>query len=448
LIRKKTNIEKNNTRRMNIKQTFVDLTRHTVPYKKEKEYLSDLLPMDILTEDQFGNFYIKIGKTTTMFAAHLDTVGGDKEVKHVFEGNMIKTDGTSVLGADDKAGVVIMLYMIEKKVPGLYVFFLGEEVGCMGSKALSGYLEKNKDKKYNGINKVISLDRKDIDSVITYQSSERCCSDEFADSLISELGKSGLKFKKDTGGVLTDSIQFTDLYAECTNLSVGYWSQHTNTERQDIDFLEKLAKACTKVDWESLTIKRKPGEVERLSYGRSSYGRSSYGGYYGGGYNDWDWEEDDYKTGGSGAGFTSNWSSTQNSRSSNNKSNSEYVKDWRGNKILSKSAVWCEHDNVYCLKKDAIWVDIIGFYTTPDEDTILKNDNSDDNNGKTEDYNTSKGKIILNGKELKKGDKVIHPLTGSGEIHKVSKNNMSVVINLDNGTKREYMLSIAKIKKI
>ena len=41
----------------------------------------------------------------------------------------------TILGADDKAGMVILLYMIEKKIPGLYYFFIGEEVGCIGSNA-------------------------------------------------------------------------------------------------------------------------------------------------------------------------------------------------------------------------------------------------------------------------------------------------------------------------
>jgi len=433
---------------MNIKETFLDLTRHTVPYKKEKDYLEDLLPMNILNEDQFGNLYIRIGKTSTMFTSHLDTVGGDKKVTHVIEGNMIKTDGTSVLGADDKSGVVIMLYMIEKKIPGLYIFFLGEEVGCKGSKALSSWVEKNKkDKKYSGITKVISFDRKDIDSVITHQMSERCCSDDFADSLISEFGKNGLTYRKDTGGVLTDSVQFTDLYAECTNLSVGYWSQHTNNERQDIDFLEKLTIACTKIDWEGLTIKRKPGETERLSYSRKGYGSN----YYSGDYYD-DWENDGYGVS-AGAGFTSNWSNTNrhSPNGSSGSSTSEYVKDWTGKQILTNKAVWCEFDNVYCLKKDAIWVDLIGFYTTPDEETIAITPDEHDNQKDltlSNNYSSSKGEIILNGSKISKGDSVIHPTLGNGKIHTVSKDNKKATIKFTTGQTREFMLSVAKIKKV
>jgi len=46
----------------------------------------------------------------------------------------------------------------------------------------------------------------------------------------------------DDGGVYTDSAEFVDIIEECTNLSVGYFSEHTTSEKQDIDFLELLDK--------------------------------------------------------------------------------------------------------------------------------------------------------------------------------------------------------------
>jgi hypothetical protein len=74
--------------------------------------------------------------------------------------------------------------MIENKIPGLYYFFLGEEVGCVGSRKVAGVqkVEKLKD-----INKVISFDRRGTDSIITFQSSQRCCSDKFGDALAKEF---------------------------------------------------------------------------------------------------------------------------------------------------------------------------------------------------------------------------------------------------------------------
>lgn len=293
---------------MNIKQKFLELTSRTYPHGTEKE-LFHLLG-EGLTEDEFGNLFIKIGESDVMFTSHLDTATSAlTEVNHVFEGNIIKTDGKSILGADDKAGVTVMLYMIEQGVPGLYYFFLGEEVGCVGSKKVAAV---QKDNKIEGINKVISFDRRGTTSVITYQSGQRCASDKFGEALAKELNDADdtFKYTTDPTGVLTDSVQFIKIYPECTNISVGYKSEHTFSESQDIEHLEKLAKACTKVDWKSLPVERDPSKTEYRSYGR-------YGGYYGG-WDDWD---DYYTGGGVGSSRYSGWSSN----SINNKPKTDNV---------------------------------------------------------------------------------------------------------------------------
>ena len=258
---------------MNIKETFLKLTSHTYPHGTEHG-LFDLLPQN-LDMDEFGNLFIKIGESDTMFTSHLDTAtSANTPVLHLFEGNLIKTDGKSILGADDKAGVTIMLNMIEKGVPGLYYFFLGEEVGCVGSKKLA---QKHKTEKLPYINKVVSFDRRGTDSVITFQASQRCCSDTFGQALAQALNvaETSFKYEKDPTGVYTDSAQFVSIYPECTNISVGYYSEHTFSERQDIEHLTKLAEAVTKVDWNSLPVERDPSKVEYDSYG---YGWVSYGG--------------------------------------------------------------------------------------------------------------------------------------------------------------------------
>jgi hypothetical protein len=261
-----------------------------------------------------------------MFTSHLDTATSAlTTVTHVFEENIIKTDGKSILGADDKAGVTVMLYMIEQGVPGLYYFFLGEEVGCLGSKKVANKL---KEQKIEGINKVISFDRRGTTSVITYQSSQRCASDEFGEALAKELNAADETFKytTDPTGVLTDSIQFIKIYPECTNISVGYKSEHTFSESQDIEHLEKLAKACCKVDWTSLPVKRDPSKTEYRSYG-------GYGGYYGGSY-----YGDDYAYGYSGR-QSSRWSNWRNSsyglHSEKKKNEKVYIHDKTFNYVSS-----------------------------------------------------------------------------------------------------------------
>lgn len=239
---------------MNIRETFLKLTQWTYPHGTEDK-LRPYLPKGI-QEDDFGNYFIKIGESDTMFTCHLDTCSSlYQKVNHVIGSKIIKTDGTTILGADDKAGMTVLLYMIEKGVPGLYYFFIGEEVGGIGSSAASSM-------SFSGYNKCISFDRRGYDSVITEQWFGKCCSDEFAKALANELNKKNLtfNFRPDPTGIFTDSASFMNDIPECTNISVGYFSEHQVTESQDIQFLTNLCEAVVKIDWSSLPVMRDPDE--------------------------------------------------------------------------------------------------------------------------------------------------------------------------------------------
>jgi hypothetical protein len=251
---------------MRIKRKFLKLTKRTYPHGTES-LLKPHLPKGY-KEDGLGNYYLLIGdKPSTMFACHLDTACKEsKDVKHTFVGSYIYTDRTTILGADDKAGMVVLLSLIEKNIPGLYYFFIGEEVGCIGSTRLSNLWSKSPFSKH--ITKVISFDRKGTDSIITDQLFGTCCSNQFANELAKRLNdvEPLFYFKPDPTGVFTDSAKFMDLVPECTNISVGYYDEHTFNERQDIIFLGKLCKAVVKVDWETLPVKRDPDDVEDYFY--------------------------------------------------------------------------------------------------------------------------------------------------------------------------------------
>jgi len=309
-------------------------------------------------KDSHGNYYYLIGENiTTMFSCHLDTAdsGQPKKITHEIDGKIVKTDGKTILGGDDKAGAAIIIYMIQKKFPGLYYFFIGEEKGCIGSRALARQLESNKDGIYEKINKVVALDRRGYDNLITFQMGERNCSDAFADALIKEFEAAGVKYVKDPSGAVTDSHHFAEIIPECTNLSVGYDMQHTMRESQDIEFLQKLADAFLKVNWEGLPAERDPKKVERRTYYSTRSSR----------YNDWGDEWWDTR------GYSSNYRATSTGSSQDPSQlppNTKYVTDYLGNKIEVVNAQWCEYDKQWCLKSDAIWIDYIGFYTCPDFD--------------------------------------------------------------------------------
>ncbi len=244
----------------NVRETFLSFVTETYPHGHEEEVMF-LMPSD-LEKDIYGNYYKIIGNSDVMFTSHLDTASYKKSKINLFtykegEDDIICTDGSTILGADDKAGVAVMLYMMTHNVPGVYYFFMGEERGCIGSSLVASNL--NLFKFLDGIKKVISFDRRNYNSVITVQMGGECCSGEFADALAGELNRNGMFMKQDPTGIFTDSACFMDDMPEITNISVGYFNEHQNSEIQNISFLERLASASIKVNWASLPAKRKVG---------------------------------------------------------------------------------------------------------------------------------------------------------------------------------------------
>lgn len=251
----------------NPRSTFLSMVTKTYPHGHEEEVLQ-FLPK--LNKDKHGNYYTIIGddKPTTMFTSHLDTADREQKVTSLYSkedsngDEIIYTDGSTILGADDKSGVTVMLYMIDREVQGLYYFFVGEERGGIGSNKVSAdydSIEYLKD-----IKRCVSFDRRKTISVITQQLGRVCCSNKFGTALCKEYGKSGINFSLDPTGIYTDSASFIDDISECTNISVGYENEHTGRELQNMTFLTKLCEASAKVDWNSLPTARKVGLNQEL----------------------------------------------------------------------------------------------------------------------------------------------------------------------------------------
>lgn len=252
-----------------IKSTFISLVTKTYPHGTE-EGVVKYLPSD-LNKDEFGNYYKIIGKSETMFTSHLDTADRAQTDTVLYEieekgETLILTDGNSILGADDKSGVTIMLYMMANGIPGVYYFFIGEERGGIGSGKVAEVFDSIPH--LQNIKRCVSFDRRKLNSVITSQLGRQCCSDEFGNALAKELNKSGLDLSLDPTGIYTDSANFMDDIPECTNISVGYYNEHTVNEYQNMTYLEKLCKATLNVKWESLPTTRKVGFSQEM---RSKY---------------------------------------------------------------------------------------------------------------------------------------------------------------------------------
>ncbi len=96
---------------------------------------------------EIGNLIAHVRGTTDapplLLCAHMDTVEPGVGVKPVVEGDVIRTDGTTVLGGDDKSGVAIILECLRvcrerslRHPPLEIVFTICEELGLLGARHL------------------------------------------------------------------------------------------------------------------------------------------------------------------------------------------------------------------------------------------------------------------------------------------------------------------------
>lgn len=221
-----------------------------------------LKPIPGMTQDGYGNLWLVIRDgdkpPVTMFSSHTDTVHkrtAEGTYKLRAKSNWLSVKGGGVLGADCGTGIWLMLNLIKAKVPGLYVFHRDEEIGGRGS----DFIAKNHASLLTNIKHCIAFDRKSTTHVITHQSGGRCCSDAFAEALAGMLNLgSGMQFEPNDGGTFTDSANYTHIIPECTNLSVGYYDQHTQEECQDVTFATALAMKLISIDFSQLPAERDP----------------------------------------------------------------------------------------------------------------------------------------------------------------------------------------------
>lgn len=248
-------------------------------------------------------------KSDTLFSCHIDTCHNSAESDGSMQdlaydpafGDILlgKDSKSGCLGADDGAGIYVMLKMIEAKVPGSYIFHTGEERGGIGSYAV---LAKHKTL-LEDFSRAIAFDRAvqrgGAPEVIVTQGGASCASIEAGTALCKALNESGAVFEKpyevSHKGSFTDTKVYSGVVPECFNIGVWYAQQHSNKEWLNVAGLEQLVKACLVVKWDELPVKRTPAPpAPKYASGGNVSGRSTgYGAYQGGfpGFDSDDWDD-------------------------------------------------------------------------------------------------------------------------------------------------------------
>lgn len=232
--------------------------------RAEADFIAEyILPLGPTLIDAMGNIYLDRRSSKdhrTLFVAHTDSVhhkDGRQNVFYDASKKIIHTDGYC-LGADDAAGVALLIHMATQGVPGLYVWSRYEETGGKGAK----FLVDTYPDLLAEFDRAVAFDRKDTFSVITHQGWGRCCSDEFANALSDEFNSLGMMYMPDDTGVYTDTAEFVDIIPECTNISTGYNHEHTSNEVLHYDHFQQLAEAVLNIKWDDLPTKRDVLDIE------------------------------------------------------------------------------------------------------------------------------------------------------------------------------------------
>lgn len=146
--------------RRRLKNSFMELARIPSPCGREGELARRLerelkgMGARVMTDDAgrrtggaCGNLLAFFPGTVSaeplLLAAHMDTVGPCARVTPMEKGGRITSDGTSVLGADCKAGIAVMLEAVRALIaagvptpPLEMVFTVSEEMGLLGARHL------------------------------------------------------------------------------------------------------------------------------------------------------------------------------------------------------------------------------------------------------------------------------------------------------------------------
>ena len=219
-------------------------SRHEEPMRRFlKKYIGQIEGARV-EEDKTGNLLVTKGLSETYpcIVAHMDEVHTVRPKKFkvvVYKDNYILGGDAEILrpcgiGADDKNGIWVALKLLERFDAVKAAFFVGEEVGCVGSRAVDM-------KFFNDCRFVLQADRKNGGDFIDTACGTSLCGQPFKAAMkIAQFGY------KPTTGLTTDvqELKSRGLAVACANISCGYYNPHTIDEYTDFSELENCLEMC------------------------------------------------------------------------------------------------------------------------------------------------------------------------------------------------------------
>jgi tripeptide aminopeptidase len=233
------------------------------------------------TKDKYGNIYVTKGDAELYptMVCHIDTVHSiNDNVRIVRTGDkMFAIDSSNChrigIGGDDKVGIYITLCCLRKFDNFKAVFFLDEEVGCVGSGQADFSF-------FDDSTLVLECDRRGYGDFVTNISGTKLSDDTLIDDIQHILDE--FKFVTCNGGItdVGEIAENTDV--QVANMSCGYYEPHSDNEYIVISEVEKVKRMCMKILASTQLKKYTMPKDSRVTYYDYGYGDGWYGhNYYG-----------------------------------------------------------------------------------------------------------------------------------------------------------------------
>ncbi|MEI3611903.1 M20/M25/M40 family metallo-hydrolase [Pseudogracilibacillus sp. SO30301A] len=227
--------------------------------------------VDFVTVDRSGNLlaektYRGGNGPTILLNAHLDVATELAPGRSIIKENGIWRSTEGILGADDRAGVAVLLHIAEKLIDSTfrgkvkYIFTVEEECGLVGASKVDDYF-------LWGTDAAFVIDRRGTGDIVTScWGSHPFCDVNFGKLIEQIADESGLVKWKCTSGGSSDTRIWAEHGIQSVNLSTGYRNEHTDDEFLDVAACYNVTKLLTAIFDRANEVRR---VVRRISFNRN-----------------------------------------------------------------------------------------------------------------------------------------------------------------------------------
>jgi putative aminopeptidase FrvX len=240
-----------------------------------RQFVMDRLQpnIDFMTVDQAGNILAqkKYGNgngPTILLNAHVDTVERMEEDRKIIKSGPIWSSDKGILGADDRAGVTVMLELANR-LPSMsfngkvkFIFTVEEEIGLIGARCVEDYFLWD-------VDAAIVVDRRGTGDIVTScRGTIPFCEENYGVFFEEAAQRIGLIDWKITAGGSSDTRIWAEHGIQSVNLSAGYNREHTSAETLNIEACYNVVDLISEVFRDYRKLQRTLRETENFKLRR------------------------------------------------------------------------------------------------------------------------------------------------------------------------------------